>query len=111
MLTAGRLLLFCRLAYKRAVLNNKSMMSPHLDPTPPSPSSTGSFFLSLTENLQHVLSLKLYFYGHNVTFQVTIECYTNQFIDRHFDLKNGVFISRDIGVLYLRHLQRTLLPH
>ena len=45
----------------------------------------GSFFLSLTENLQHVLSLKLYFYGHNVTFQVTIECYTNQFIDRHFD--------------------------
>ena len=35
--------------------------------------TAGSFFLSLTENLQHVLSLKLLFFGHNVTFQVTIE--------------------------------------
>ena len=34
----------------------------------------GSFFLSLTENLRHVISLKFLFFGYNVTFQVTIEC-------------------------------------
>ena len=30
-------------------------------------------FLSLKENLQHILSLKFLFFGHNVTFQATIE--------------------------------------
>ena len=38
------------------------------------PLSRGSFFLSRTDNLKHILSLKLFIFGHYVTFQVIIEC-------------------------------------
>ena len=34
--------------------------------------TVGSFFLFRTDNLQHVLSLKLFIFGHYVTFQVII---------------------------------------
>ena len=47
----------------------------------------GSFFLSRTENLQHVLSFKLFIFEHYVTFQVIVECNMSPFRGIHLNLK------------------------
>ena len=60
--------------------------------------ASGSFFLSRTENLQNVLSLKLVISGQYVSFQVIIERKTSPFF---LEIFLFLFVSRTDSSSYL----------